>query len=454
MANTIRIKRRAAGGAAGAPSSLANAELAYNEQDDTLYYGTGTGGAGGTATSVIAIGGPGAFQAKDSDLTAVANLSTNGMISRTGTGTMATRTITAPAAGITVTNGDGVAGNPTLALANDLAGLEGLATNGIPARTATDTWAVRTITGTSGRITVTNGDGVSGNPTIDHATLTMGGSGVGTFTKVTVDTYGHVTSTATASISDLSAPTGAVAFGSQKITGLADPTAAQDAATKAYVDAAAQGIDHKQSVIAATTANITLSGTQTIDGVAVVAGNRVLVKNQSTTSQNGIYDVAAGAWTRSTDMDAWSEVPSAFTFVEQGTSQADTSWVCTADQGGTLGTTAITWVQFGSASAYTAGNGLQLAGNTFSVLLDGSTLSVSGSGVRINATYAGQNTITTLGTITTGTWNGTTIAVANGGTGATTLTGILKGNGTSAFTAATAGTDYLDPSSTIDGGTF
>lgn len=87
MANTVRIKRRAAGGASGAPSSLQNAELAFNEQDDTLYYGKGTGGAGGTATTVVAIGGSGAFQPRDGDLDALSALSGTGLVRRTGSNT-------------------------------------------------------------------------------------------------------------------------------------------------------------------------------------------------------------------------------------------------------------------------------------------------------------------------------------------------------------------------------
>lgn len=107
-----------------------------------------------------------AKQNLDSDLTAVAGLSTTGLIARTGSGTASTRALTAPAAGITVSSGDGVSGNPTLALANDLSALEALSSTGIAARTATDTWAQRTITGTTNQVTVTNGDGVSGNPTL------------------------------------------------------------------------------------------------------------------------------------------------------------------------------------------------------------------------------------------------------------------------------------------------
>lgn len=127
-----------------------------------------------------------AAQQSDSDLTAVAGLSTTGLIARTGTGTAATRTVTAPAAGVTVSNGDGVSGNPTLALANDLAAYEGLSANGMVARTATDTAAVRTITGTANEITLTNGDGVSGNPTVSiPAAVTLTGKTLtgGSFTS-------------------------------------------------------------------------------------------------------------------------------------------------------------------------------------------------------------------------------------------------------------------------------
>lgn len=198
------------------------------------------------------------------------------------------------------------------------------------------------------------------------------------------------------------------------------PNASTDIANKYYVDSVAQGLNLKASCLVATTANLaSLSGLLTIDGVTVAAGDRVLVKNQTLSQNNGIYVAASGAWARSSDMDTWAEVPSAFTFIQQGSTQADTGWVCISDAGGTLGTTPITWTQFGSAGNYIAGDGLALTGNTFSVLANGTTLNVSSSGVKISDTYPGQTSITTLGTIATGTWNGTTIAIANGGTGAT-----------------------------------
>jgi hypothetical protein len=434
MANTIRLKRRAAGGAAGAPVSLAAAEPAYNEQDDTLYYGKGD--SGGNATSIIPIGGKGAFAdlASDQTIGGAKTFSTAPIMPTPATGDDSTK-----AATTAFVKAQGyLTGNQPITLSGDITG--------------------------SGSTSITG-------------TLATVNSNVGTYTKVTVNAKGLVTAatnllaadvpTLTASkISDfdaqvrasrldqLAAPTAAVSLNTQKITNLLDPTNAQDAATKAYVDSVAQGLDAKASVRAATTANITLSGAQTIDGVSVVAGDRVLVKNQSTAAQNGVYLAQSGAWTRATDMDAWSEVPNAFVFVEQGTTQADTGWVCTADQGGTLGTTSISWTQFSSAASYVAGAGLTLTGNVFDVVGTANRITVNADSIDIAATYAGQTSITTLGTITTGAWNGAAIGVQYGGTGVTTLTGLVKGNGTSAFTAAVAGTDYLSPSSTIDGGTF
>lgn len=153
----------------------------------------------------------------------------------------------------------------------------------------------------------------------------------------------------------------------------ADPTNDFHPATKRYVDAIAQGLDPKGSVLAATTTNITLSGLQIIDGVSVTVGSRVLVKNQSTASQNGIYVVASGAWTRASDMDVWAEFPSSFVFVEEG-GQADTGWTCVANAGGTLGTTAVNWVQFSGQGTYTASTGVILSGNDFQ--LTGQALSL------------------------------------------------------------------------------
>ena len=121
-----------------------------------------------------------------------------------------------------------------------------------------------------------------------------------------------------------------------------------------YVDGAIQGLKAKPSVKASSAgSNLTLSGTQTVDGVSLIAGDRILVKDQTTANQNGIYVVSASAWSRALDADTWIENVSAFVFVEQGTANADTGWLSTVDQGGTLGTTSIIFVQFSSAGQIT-----------------------------------------------------------------------------------------------------
>jgi hypothetical protein len=217
----------------------------------------------------------------------------------------------------------------------------------------------------------------------------------------------------------ITAPAADLNLNTHKIIGVLDPTGAQDAATKNYVDTFAQGLDSHPSVKAASTANLTLSGTQTVDGIALVAGDRILAKDQTTTSANGIYVVAAGAWARALDQDTWAEVPSAYVWVEQGTVNADSGWVCTSDQGGTLNTTAITWVQFTAAGAAIAGAGLTKTGNTIDAVGTANRILVNADNIDIHGSYVGQASITTLGTVTTGVWNGSAVPVANGGTGQT-----------------------------------
>lgn len=356
MANTVRIKRRASGNV-GAPSSLANAELAFNEVDDVLYYGKGTGGVGGSATTVEAIAGRGAFVTLSGNQTVSGNKTFSG----------------------------------TVAFGADTTGVTA-ATNDDSTKLAT-TGFVKAQSYLTGNQTITVSGDASGSGAT-AITLTLANSGVtaGTYTKVTVDAKGRVTVGATleatdiptltaAKISDfdtqvrtnrldqMAAPTGSVSLNSQKITGLADPTDPQDAATKAYVDAARSGLDVKQSVRAATTTNISLTGEQTIDGVSIVAGDRVLVKNQTNGANNGIYVAAAGAWSRASDADSNAEVnPGMFTFVEEGTANADSGWVLTNDGAVTLGTTELTFAQFSGAGQITAGDGLTKSGNTINVV--------------------------------------------------------------------------------------
>jgi hypothetical protein len=211
---------------------------------------------------------------------------------------------------------------------------------------------------------------------------------------------------------------GAIAMGTSKITGLGTPTADQDAATKVYVDSVAQGLDVKASCRAATIANITLSGAQTIDGVVIIAGDRVLVKDQSTAANNGIYLCASGAWTRTTDADTWIELTGAFTFIEDGTINDNTGWVCTIAPGGTLGSTAVTFEQFSGAGQVIAGAGLTKTGNTLNVgTASSSRIVVNTDDIDLATTGVGASTyqsvtVDTYGRITGGT-NPTTLAGYN-----------------------------------------
>jgi hypothetical protein len=348
--------------------------------------------------------------------------------------------------------------------------------------TASTTSALTIGTGLSG--TSFNG-GSAVTIAIDSTVATL--AGTQTFTNKSISgSTNTLTNIANASLTNSSVTVGttAIALGASSLTlgGLTsvvvtqDPVSALELATKQYVDAVAQGLDPKASCVAATTANITLSGTQTIDGIALIAGDRCLVKDQTLSQNNGIYLVAAGAWTRATDMDTWAEVPGAFTFIEQGTTLADTGWVCTSNAGGTLGTTPITWVQFAGVGSYTAGTGLTLTGTTFSITntavtaaaygsassvgtftvnaqgqltLAGSTsIAINGnqitSGTVGSAYISGSYTgITGVGTLTAGTWNATTIGVGYGGTGLASYTAgdLLYASGTTALSKLAIGTN-------------
>ena len=208
---------------------------------------------------------------------------------------------------------------------------------------------------------------------------------------------------------------------------VATPTDAAHIATKGYVDAARKGLDVKQSVRVATVGAINISADleagDLIDGVTLVAGDRVLVKDQSTATENGIYvAVASGAASRSSDANGTADTgelqPGTFTFVEEGTVNSDKGFVVSTNGTITIGATAIAWTQFSGAGSFEAGDGLSQSGNTINVNVVSDRTAIVGDAVDIASTYVGQSSITTLGTITTGVWNGTDVAVADGGTGA------------------------------------
>lgn len=341
--------------------------------------------------------------------------------------------------------------------------------------TATATAQTLLISGGTGLSSVGGGTTVTVN--LDNTAVTPSsygsGSQVATFT---VDAQGRLTAAANATISitasqvsdfntavqlnrldQLAAPTADVSLNSQKITNLAAPLADGDAANKGYVDTVAQGLDVKASVRLATatalpaytynngtsgvgaTITANANGALSVDGTTPSATNRVLVKNETAGNApyNGVYVVTTVGdgsnpfvLTRSLDMNEAAEFAGSFFFVEEGTANADNGFVCTTNNPVTVGTTDITFEQFSGAGQIVAGDGLSKTGNTLDVNPDSraagtKTIAIVSDEVRIDTGYVGQTSLTTLGTITTGTWNGTAIGLAFGGTGASN-TGVTQ----------------------------
>ena len=283
MANTIRIKRSTG---SSAPGSLENAELAFAEGSKKLFIGIGTGGSGGSATTIEPIGGTGSFFDK-----------------------------------ATVQNANKVLSGPTT--------------------------------------------GSDAAPTFRSLVV----ADVPTLTSAKVSDFD--TQVRTSRLDQMAAPTASVSLNSQTITNLSDPVNTQDAATKGFVEATSQGLDVKDSVKVATTGNITISTAlnsgDSIDGVTLADNDRVLVKDQSTASQNGIYIVGSSP-ARASDLAAGADAAGMFTFVEQGSVNADNGFVCTSNKGSAVvGTNNLTFAQFSGAGQVTAGDGLDKSGNTLSV---------------------------------------------------------------------------------------
>jgi len=325
VANTIRIKRSTG---SSAPTTLENAELAFSEGNEIGYVGVGTGGAGGSATTINKAFGKGAFFDKDTVRT------TNHVLAGAASGSSAAPTFRA-------------------LVAADI-------------------------------------------PSLAHTKISDFDTGV----RVN-------------RLDQMAAPTGSVSLNSQNITNVADPVNAQDAATKGFVEATSQGLNVKNSCVAATTANITISTAlnngDTLDGVSLSTNDRVLVKDQSTASQNGIYIVGSSP-ARAADLAAGANAAGMFTFVEQGTVNADNGFVCTSDSGSAVvGTNNLTFSQFSGAGQITAGDGLDKSGNTLSVDLK------ANGGLVIESTeiavHLGASSITG------------NLAITDGGTGATSASG-------------------------------
>jgi len=271
------------------------------------------------------------------------------------------------------------------------------------------------------------------NSTIDSTTIGATTPSTGVFTNITTTT-GQITT---------------------------QPSGATDIVNLLALQSYAAGISWKQPVACATTANITLSGLQTIDTYTTLSGDRVIVKNQSTSANNGIYIASSGAWTRSTDANTWNELVSAIAFIEYG-SQAGGAWFCTVTPGGTLGVTPVTWAQFTTSATYSAGTGLSLTGYTFSITntgtagtygsasavpvfvtnAQGQVTSVTNTSIAIaNTQVSGLGTMSTQNAnnvaITGGSINGTTIGAST----ASTVTG----------TTITANSSFSGPGTGLTG---
>jgi phage-related tail fiber protein len=387
MPNLIQIKRSAT---TATPPSLAVGELAWSELTKTLFVGE----SGGVITAAA---GSGIF-AKKADSFAVTG-------DATGTGTLSAGVLIALAASgvnagsysnVTVDAKGRVTGgsNPGYLTVNQNITVSGDATG-------SGTSAIALSLAASGVAAGTYNNGATAQTpfTVDaKGRMTATGAPV-TVTPAWGSVTGKPTTLAGFGITDALALSGGTLTGVLSLA--ADPTLALHAATKQYVDNAITGLDFKQSVRATTTGNITLSGTQTIDGVVLLAGDRVLVKDQSTSSQNGIYVAASGAWSRAPDSDnspAGEVTAGMYMFIEEGTSYADTGWVLATANPITLNTTALTFQQFNGLGQLTAGTGLTKSGNTLSMTASGvaagtySSLTVDSTGRVTAATNPGYIT--------------------------------------------------------------
>lgn len=323
--------------------------------------------------------------------------------------------------------------------------INGVAFNG--SADITVTAAAGTLTGTTLNSSVVSSSltsvGTIGTGVWQGTTIGVGYGGTGT-TNGSITGTGALTFTAGGTNTNINLVpngTGTVDVGTKRITGLAEPTQATDAATKNYVDVTAQGLNIHGPVAAATTdtlaaitggtvtydngtsgvnATLTLSvALTTLDGYTLQNLDRILVKNQANQAHNGIYTWATGGTvlTRATDSDQVGELRDGdFVFIAHGTNYANTGWVQT-ETVTTVGSSAVIFVQFSGAGTYIAGDGLTLTGSTFDVVGTTNRITANANSIDIASTYVGQASITTLGTIGTGTWNGTVIAGEYGGTG-------------------------------------
>ena len=474
MATIVRIKRSSV---AGNPSTLAAGELAYSALPDSgsnggdrLYIGMGTETSGNAANHVV-IGGkyftdlldhaPGVLTPSSAlvvdgsgklDDFKVDNIQINGN-DITSTNTNGNILITPNGSGNVVLDGqywpNAIGSNGSFLKTDGSGNLSWAAVPSgsfsIAGGTGTDTFTTgETLTfAGSGLVTTTVTDNTvtisaSGSVTIGTTAIAVGSSSttLAGLTQLTVDNIdingNEISSTNTnGNISLNPNGTGSIDVNSAKITNLGPPSADTDAATKAYVDNAVAGLTWKEAVNLLATTNVPLTGstgTVVIDSHAALtstnSGYRLLLKGQSTAADNGIYDYTDNGTTytltRAVDSDTYQELIGATVFVMEGTAYAGSAWVQSNHY--LTAFTGQTWVQFSGADQIDAGDGLTKTGTTINVGGTADRISVSANAVDIASTYAGQSSITTLGTIGTGVWQGTAVGPAYGGTGQSTYT--------------------------------
>ena len=451
----------------------------------TLTIGTGLSGTSYNGSGAVSI----AIDSTVATLTGAQTLTNKTLTSPIITGTGgAGITFNGATSGTTVVKASAIAGTTTATLPSTTGTLVGsgdtaTVTNVMLANSSTTINGTAIALGASGTVTASAGTltGTSLNATVVSSSLTSVGtitSGTWNGTTIAVayggtgTTNGSITGTGALTFTAggtntnvVLAPngTGTVDVSGKKITGLAEPTLSTDAATKNYVDNAITGLTWKAAVnVAAVGVNVPLTGATplVIDGHTTSTTYRVLLTSQTTNAENGIYNLtitgATYSMARATDADVYTELVGASVFVSEGTTYANTGWVQASDY--LTSFSGQTWNQFSGGGAYGAGNGLTLTGTTFDVgaglgitanandialassvagngltytsgVLDigGTTnrITVGVDSVDISSSYVGQSSITTLGTVTTGTWSATTIATTKGGTG---LTGYTTGD--------------------------
>jgi hypothetical protein len=423
----------------------ANGQLRYNSEEGAFYgytsgswrqfstsggvteVNTGTGLQGGPITGVGTISIDDTVVATLSGSQTLTNKTISGSsntLSNIANSSLTNSSVTYN--GVTVALGD--SGTITAASPNALTAGTGLQLN---SGTTYDGSAAKTISIDSTVATL------SGTQTLTNKTIDANSNTLSNIPNSSLVSYSITLGTTTTSLGGTSLTLG----GLTSVTVTQDPTSDLQLATKQYVDNVAQGLNVKTACLWGTTGNITLSGLTTQAGGewtgTLTAGDRILVKNQSTAADNGIYVAASGSWARSTDANTWNELVSAFVFVQDGTTLGDTGWVCTVNPGGTLGVTAVTWTQFSGAGTYTAGTGLTLTGTQFSITNTGVTAASYGTASKtstlvINAqgqiTSASEQDIAIAASqVTSG-----TLAVAQGGTniGSYTIGDLLYASGT------------------------